>query len=145
MGSLLEADQKEQNPEIVTPADNLCNLCDGHDRGLYANVFRESEDAEAEISEEAKLNKGLPCGIKPSGKEIEEHNRTHLPFRSWCKHCVFGKGQSHPHYQKEKEEIGVPCISWDYMYMKGDGSKYEQEDIKDELPVVVWKDNMSKA
>ena len=118
MGSFLKADRKDRKPEIVTPpADNLCNLCDGNDRGLYAKVFRESEDVEAEISDEAKQNKGLPCGVKPSGKEIEEHHRTHLPFRSWCKHCVFGKGQSHPHYQKEKEETGVPCISWDYMYL----------------------------
>ena len=145
MESFLKADRKEPNPEIVAPADHLCNLCDGNERGLYAEMLRESEDAEAEISDEARQNKGLPCGVKPNGKEIEEHNRTHLPFRSWCKHCVFGKGQSHPHYQKEKEEIGIPCISWDYMYMKGDGSKYEEEDIKDELPIVVWKDNMSKA
>ena len=63
-------------------------------------------------------------------KEVEEHNRTHIPSRSWCKHCLFGKGQSHPHYKQEKKESEVPCISLDYMYMKGDGSKYEGEKSK---------------
>ena len=44
MGSFLKADRKDRKPEIVTPpADNLCDLCDGNDRGLYAKVFRESE------------------------------------------------------------------------------------------------------
>ena len=31
------------------------------------------------------------------------------------------------------------------MYMKGDGSKYEEEDVRNELPIVVWKDSSSKA
>ena len=88
----MKADRKDPKPEIVTPADNLCNLCDGNDRGLYVKVFRESEEVEAEISEEAKQNKGLPCGVKPNAKEVDDHNRTHLPFRSCCKHCVLGKG-----------------------------------------------------
>ena len=26
----------------------------------------------------------------PSKEEVEEHNMTHLPFRSWCQHCVKG-------------------------------------------------------
>ena len=39
----------------------------------------------------------------------------------------------------------MPCISWDYMYMKGDGSKYEEEEVRNEMPIVVWKDSTSKA
>ena len=58
---------------------------------------------------------------------------------------MFGKGQSHPRYKQEKEENGVPCISWDYMYMKGDGSKYKEEDVKNEMPIVLWKASTSKA
>ena len=62
-----------------------------------------------------------------SVKTLEDSARNEFDI-SWCKHCVFGKGQSHPHYAKDKEEEGMPCISWDYMYMKGDGSKYEEEE-----------------
>ena len=74
--------------------------------------------------DEGKKTKGLPHGIKPSKKEVEEHERTHLPFRSWCEHCVNGKAKSHPHFKKDEEEIGIPTISWDYFYMKDE----EEED-----------------
>ena len=29
--------------------------------------------------------------------------------------------------------------------MKGDGSKYKEEDVKNKMPIVVWKDSASKA
>ncbi len=45
----------------------------------------------------------LPCGVKPSQREIDDHDLTHIPLRSWCKHCVIGRAQPHPHYTKERE------------------------------------------
>jgi hypothetical protein len=32
----------------------------------------------------------------PSREERLEHGITHLPFRSWCKHCVKGRGKEEP-------------------------------------------------
>ena len=85
----------ETGIDTVSPDDLLCDL------------------------EEAKGNKGLPHGIRPSDKEVEEHERTHVPFRSWCQHCVKGKAKSHPHWNsKKEEEYGMPVISWDYFYIK---------------------------
>ena len=120
MGPFLEA----STDSAVRPNEN-CKEC-----GLYMK-----EGVIAEESTEAKPNKGLNHGIKPSKKEVDEHERTHLPFRSWCAHCVRGKGQSHPHWNKSKEDCGIPTISWDYVYMKGDGPKYSEDDMKDEMPV----------
>ena len=34
---------------------------------------------------------------KPSAEEVEEHEKTHLPYRSWCKACVKGRGKAMPH------------------------------------------------
>ncbi len=31
--------------------------------------------------------------FKPSKEEVERHNATHTPFRSWRAHCVRGKGE----------------------------------------------------
>ena len=109
--------------------------------------------ATEEESKEAKKNKGLSCGIKPSQKEVEEHERTHLPFRSWCKHCVIGRAQSHPHYKQEEEECQVPTISWDYMFLsEEDESKKkrkteeeQQNEAEEGLPIVIWADSMSKG
>ena len=81
-------------------------------------------------SNEAKENKGLPCGTKPSQREIDEHERTHLPFRSWCKHCVKGRAQSTPHYHRDHTEDKVPTISWDYWFVdeEQDKNKGNEED-----------------
>jgi hypothetical protein len=101
--------------------------------------------------EEAKRNKGLPHGIRPSNIEVEEHERTHVPFRSWCPHCVKGKAKSHPHWnKKEEEEYGIPTISWDYFYMKDeeedDGEADDEADESERYtPIIVWHDNNSKA
>ena len=85
---------------------------------------------------------GIAVRDKPLDKEIEDHERTHLPFRSWCPHCVMGRAKSHPHWKRDKEETGIPVISWDYMYMK-DSDK--EKDVQGETPILVWKDNNSKG
>ncbi len=27
----------------------------------------------------------------PSAAEIEDHRRTHIPYRSWCRDCILGR------------------------------------------------------
>ena len=39
-------------------------------------------------NEEAQGSAGIRIPFKPSAKEVEDHERTHLPFRDWCKHSV---------------------------------------------------------
>ena len=34
---------------------------------------------------------------QPTREEVARHCATHLPYRSWCKHCVKGRGTAHPH------------------------------------------------
>ncbi len=92
--------------------------------------------------EEARDSKGLPCGVRPSDKEVEDHERTHLPFRSWCPHCVMGRAKSHPHWKQDKEKTGVPVISLDYYYMK-DSDK--DKDVQGETPILIWKDDNCKG
>ena len=83
-------------------------------------------------SEEAKGSKGISCGTKPSQREIDEHERTHMPFRSWCEHCVKGRAQSTPHYHRDHSEDQVPTISWDYWFIdeEQDKNKGNEEDGK---------------
>ena len=40
----------------------------------------------------------------PSQEEIRTHELTHLPYRSWCVHCVRGKGKSMAHRRREDDE-----------------------------------------
>ena len=41
-----------------------------------------------EEAQEARLN---PHGVRPTSEEVDKHNATHLPFRSWCPFCVGGR------------------------------------------------------
>ena len=52
----------------------------------------------------------------PSELEIAEHEMTHLPFRSWCRHCVRGRGKELPHRKAEDLEGGVAEIHMDLCF-----------------------------
>ena len=39
---------------------------------------------------------------KPTAREREEHEATHMPFRDWCTHCMMGRGRSQHHRVEEK-------------------------------------------
>ena len=76
----------------------------------------------------------------PSKKEVEDHERTHFPFRSWCKHCVFGRAKNNFHRVQDKiERLGVPKISWDYWFTTWKDRK--EVEHEEGLPCVVWKDS----
>ena len=52
----------------------------------------------------------------PTQAEVDEHNMTHLPYRS-CTHCVRGRGEAHPHHKPGNEERDVPELHMDYCFM----------------------------
>ena len=55
--------------------------------------------------EEAIPAKALPSPTQPTRKEIQEHVLTHLPPRSWSRHCLRERGTSLPHRTGKLEEI----------------------------------------
>ena len=96
-----------------------------------------SDDGE-ERSREEEVRKPKPAArpYTPTKEEIREHEVTHLPFRPWCRHCVFGKGVRSPHLKSDdKEKIGT-TISMDYCFMADDE---EEGDLPGVL--VIWDDN----
>ena len=54
-------------------------------------------DAEEEAGTRVPLKTADPR--LPAAEEIDAHNLTHLPYRSWCPHCVRGKGKTMDHRQ----------------------------------------------
>ena len=58
----------------------------------------EGEVSEEPEEEEAGLRrpKKVLDPREPSAEERKEHELTHLPFRSWCRHCVRGRGKEEP-------------------------------------------------
>ena len=67
-----------------------------------------SDEEGQEEEAETAIPMAMPC--KPTQEEIDNHNLSHLPFRSWCKHCVMGRAQSTPHYHRDHTEDKILAI-----------------------------------
>ena len=53
--------------------------------------------------------------VLPSGAEVEQHELTHIPFRSWYRHCVRAKGKESPHHESSPgrlDEVHHRLRSW---------------------------------
>ena len=80
----------------------------------------EKPDANLELSEgeteEARRPIGLHNPRLPSRQEVEEHELTHLPHRSWCTHCVRGTctNKHHRTVDRSGDPPAVPRVSMDY-------------------------------
>ena len=74
----------------------------------------EQHDENDITTEEAAIPRVCMNPGRPSKREIEEHEATHMPYRSWCPHCVRGRGQASPHPRgKTKPENQLPTIALD--------------------------------
>ena len=93
-------------------------------------------------SRDVEVHDSAPIAVasspkEPTQQERDEHEATHLPYRSWCKHCVRGRGRSEAHKQLQADSSHtVPHVSMDYCFMGQDESKC--------LPILVIRDHASK-
>ena len=76
------------------------------------------EDAEGGSGGEAGERKAqkIQDPRKPSEAEVSEHNLTHLPYRSWCRHCVRGRGKELPH-RRLRDEAGMAELHMDLCFL----------------------------
>ena len=71
----------------------------------------------------------------PTAAEIMAHNITHLPYRSWCPHCVAARRpNSHHARSKTEDRKASPLLVADYCFMKDN----EDEDIVTVLVVRLY-------
>ena len=83
---------------------------------------------------------------KPTQREREEHEATHVPFRDRCAHCMMGRGRTHHHIAKQKgEDESRRPIENAIMLLRGiirtikcHIESKTQEPLGDESPVVPW-------
>ena len=65
------------------------------------NVIKDEAGAsdEEEIDEKPGFRSTIKMADpkKPSKEEVEEHWKTHLPYRNWCEVCVRGRGKEDAH------------------------------------------------
>ena len=73
----------------------------------------------------------------PSELEIEEHELSHVPYRSWCRHCVRGRGKELPHMAAGSGAGGAHEIHMDLCFPG-------EEDGSGGLTVLVAQDRESR-
>jgi hypothetical protein len=67
------------------------------------SVCVQAECEKIEAEKERKVQR-LGDPRRPTQTEVEDHNRTHLPYRNWCPHCVQGKGKDLDHRKAARGE-----------------------------------------
>ena len=61
----------------------------------------------------------LPEPRVPTRSQICSHNITHLPYRSWCKHCVAARRSNSPHLRATTpSQRSKPLLVADYCYVR---------------------------
>ena len=75
---------------------------------------KEAEDQESDKGE--RKPKKINDPRQPTEEERRQHEMTHLPYRSWCRHCVKGRGKNAPH-KKQDDEGELHEVHFDYAFM----------------------------
>ena len=57
---------------------------------------------------------------QPTRQMVEEHSRTHAPYRPWCKHCVENKAAKPGQGEVDHAGDEDPVVSIDYFFMSSD-------------------------
>ena len=96
----------------------------------------EREEESEEIAPPALVH----APANPTRAEVDEHESTgHVQYRTWCRHCVAGRGLGQQHRSRDEEskrDDGLPIIASDYTFMTTDG----KEDGRAK-PILVIKDS----
>ena len=79
-------------------------------------------NTELQVDEEAeefgqRTSRKMADPKSPSPDEVAEHNLNHLPYRSWCRHCVKGKCKENSHRRSE-DEPKMNEVHFDYAFLR---------------------------
>ena len=109
---------------------------------ICPNEVDEAEDpGYEELDESMTVPEETPRGMavpeRPSAKEREGHELTHVPSQPWCSVCVRAKGVDARHLRrpagKRAEDHGVdhlPVIQFDYAYVSSGDARGEQVNLR---------------
>ena len=106
--------------EINTIASELEARRQEDERLVLEDVeFRDWVDGPADEDGDTQepLARKLASNVKtPTKLEIEDHEKLHLPFRTWCSACVKGRGVASPHSSICRDDPAAPEIFLDYCF-----------------------------
>ena len=80
-------------------------------------VYGEEQEDTPPEEEEAQVPLSAREPDQPTEEERRHHELTHMPFRSWCPHCVQGRQDSLPHRPSPTTVLAVPEVAMDYCFL----------------------------
>ncbi len=90
------------------------------------------EMEEVHIEEETEPMRMAPDPGQPTARQVEDHRRSHLPYRLWCKWCILGRGRGLQH--RKSAGSSIPIIGLDYFFITSGGVKKRGELIYEASP-----------
>ena len=93
-------------------------------------------DDESEIERERRpLRRQRHSHRLPTSSEMKEHLRTHLPYRSWCQHCVSGRGVGTQRRRRNpgEDSVEVAIVAVDHCFFRNTPGE-------ESIPVLVMRD-----
>ena len=120
------------------------------DAEINVDEIDETQGEVIEAAEEAEPLRVLPTPIMPSPSDVEKHRESHIPYASWCDHCVEGRGREMGHHGKCDVHRTVPTVSFDYLFVSDKGTiargDFEVEgEAQKGIKILVVKDDKSKC
>ena len=122
---------------------------------VLGNEVDEVAEEHVEIEEETQPVSALPSPYMPTQSERDDHDLTHATYRSWCEHCVQGRGVEMGHrVGDDHSERGVAVIGFDYMfltqkdvYSRAEWDSCPEKDIDERfvMKVLVVRNMLSKS
>ena len=97
----------------------------------------EEEEIQIEQEDEAEAQVHAHDPLQPTAKQVAEHRVCHIPYRSWCKFCILGRGRGIQH--RRGPGSALPVIGVDYFFITTKGVKtrgelVEELDEEDPIP-----------
>ena len=90
----------------------------------------DEQEVHIEDDEEADSPPRAHDPAQPTGRQLAEHRVCHVPFRTWCKWCVLGRGRGLMHRRGPGSML--PIIGVDYFFITSKGVQNPTE-LADDL------------
>ena len=114
---------------------------------LMAGEGDAEQEPEQAAEDEGFAARALPAPPQPTPEMVASHNVSHIPFRSWCSHCVRGRGRSfyHKKVSHEADDPSRPVVSLDDGFFGAPGEIPADSVGGSKMPVLVVRDRFTKG
>ena len=124
-------DERLPAPAVERIGSATCSTDDRQEEEVTAEgesgdkELMEIEEITEEHNEAASLRRPT-VPVLPGRAEVEEHRRTHWPYRTWCEFCNRGRGLGEQRGGL-KQSHAVPLVGMDYVFTTTDGFQLRGE------------------